>query len=89
MELSERSIQTLEKEGFTSIYEESRTPGQVFYIKSTESPLVIFVTEGSLLISIGNEIKELLPGNRYNVPPNTSLVATAGTQGCQYVIGEM
>lgn len=89
MELSERCIQTLENEGFASVYEWSDGPGVGYAEHQHEAKVTIFVTEGSLLLTVHGETKELLPGDRFDIPPITSHSALAGPAGCQYVIGEM
>ncbi|MBY0309678.1 hypothetical protein K2Q16_00840 [Patescibacteria group bacterium] len=89
MELSERCIQTLENEGFSSVYEESRSPAEQFILPLSEKPITVMVTEGSLLIQEGNETKELLPGDRHDGVSPVPYPATAGPAGCQYVVGEM
>lgn len=89
MELSERCIQTLEKEGFTSVYEWSDEPGVVYDEHQHQDRVTIFITEGSLAIEINGEIKNLLPGDRFDVPPQVPHRGVVGPSGCQYVVGEM
>lgn len=89
MELSERCIKTLENEGFTSVYEWADKPGVVYAEHQHKDRVTIFVTEGSLTLEINGETKQLLPGDRYNVPPQVPHSAVVGPVGCQYVVGEM
>lgn len=89
MELSELCIKTLENEGFSTVYEESRAPGSAFELVNEAASMSIFVSEGTLLVSLDNETKELLPGDRSDVPPGVSQPCIAGPTGCQYVVGEM
>ncbi len=88
MELSERCIQTLEKEGL-SVYETSQLPGHRRESPLSEHKTALFVTEGSLEVTINNETKILKAGDRINLPANSLYSTTAGPNGCQLVIGEM
>lgn len=88
MELSERCIQTLEKEGFSTIYEESEVAGTVHETHVHVYDVAIFVTEGVLEVKINGEKKELSAGDRINIPKNTPHSTLSGPSGCQYVIGE-
>ncbi len=89
MELSERCLQTLEKEGWSHIYEWSDAPGTEYPEHSHRDKVVIFITEGSLTLRIKGEAKELRAGDRYDIPPQTPHAATVGPEGCQFVVGEM
>lgn len=89
MELSERCIQTLENEGFVSVYEWSDPPGTVYGEHVHQGPVTIFVTEGGVVMRIGSETKELRAGDRCDVPVGTPHSAVVGPEGCQYVVGEM
>jgi len=89
MELSERCIQTLEKEGFLYVYECQDKPGELHPEHFYQGKVTIFITEGSLELTIAKHIHLLRPGDRFNIPPQTMHSATAGPHGCQYVVGEM
>lgn len=89
MELSERCIQTLENEGFVSVYEWTDAPGVVYEEHVHQGPVTIFVTDGSLIMKIGKETRELRTGERFDVPMETPHSAVVGPEGCQYVVGEM
>jgi len=88
MELSEHCIQTLEKEGFTTIYEESESSNSTYETHTHEYKVAVFVTEGSLEITINGIVKTLQPGDRANIPANTPHSTIAGPEGCQLVLGE-
>ncbi len=89
MELSERCIQTLEKEGWPHIYEWSDAPGTTYPEHQHQDKVVLFITEGSLELTMGGQTHELRPGDRLDIPPETPHLATVGPEGCQYVVGEM
>jgi hypothetical protein len=89
MELSERCIQTLEKEGFLHVYERQDKPGKVYLPHQHQDKVTIIVTEGSLELSIKGEMYSLRAGGRIDILPGTEHSATAGLSGCQYVVGEM
>jgi quercetin dioxygenase-like cupin family protein len=89
MELSERCIALLEKEGWPEIYEWSDEPGTVYEEHAHAGPVVLFVTAGMVQLRIHGKIHELLPGDRFDIPPHTSHSAQVGSEGCQYVVGEV
>ena len=84
MELSERCIAQLEKEGYQTVYEEQLLGGQSFPIPPLD--MAVFVSEGTLVVH-GDTIAELLPGDRYK-HSSLTISLTAGAEGCQLVIGE-
>jgi quercetin dioxygenase-like cupin family protein len=89
MELSERCIQTLEKEGFPYVYEWKDEPGTVYPEHLHQDKVSIFITEGSLELKIGDESYLLKAGDRFNIPPQVPHSGVVGQEGCQYVVGEM
>ncbi len=88
MELSERCIQILEKEGWPHIYEWQDKPGTVYEEHFHNGKVVFFVIEGSLEIRIAGEVKSLKAGDRFDVPAMTKHSAVVGETGVQYVVGE-
>ena len=89
MELSERCIQTLEKEGFIHIFEEQDAPEAIYPEHSHKEKVVIFITEGSIEVTLLDSVKVLTAGDRFNFPTNTPYSMIVGQNGCQFVIGEM
>ncbi len=89
MELSEKCIQTLEKEGFSYVYEGSCLPGATYSDLVSQEKVTLFVTEGSVETSINSQTKTLKVGDRFNIQPHNPLFIVVGQNGCQYVIGEM
>lgn len=89
MELSERCIAQLEKEGWPHVYEWSDVPGTVYPEHVHTGNVVIFITEGSLQLEIQGQTHQLRTGDRFDVPPQTPHRALVGPEGCQYVVGEM
>ncbi len=89
MELSERCIQTLEKEGFLHVFEEQEASGAIYPEHSHKEKVVIFITEGSMEITVLGSVKLLTAGDRFNIPPNTPYSMVVGPNGCQFVVGEM
>lgn len=89
MELSERCIQALEKEGFPYVYEWSDKSGAVYPEHTHQDKVTMFVTEGSIELTINGQSHSLKAGDRFNIPPQTPHSAIVGPNGCQYVVGEM
>lgn len=88
MELSERCIAQLEKEGYKSVYEEQIAAGVVTEYPNTGTGTSLFVTEGSCVLSFQNKHITVSIGERQTIPHNVPYIITSGKQGCQYVIGE-
>lgn len=89
MELSERFIQTLEKEGFDSVYEWQDVPDTFYSIHSHPNKVTVYVTDGSLIIDIEGRKKVVAAGQRFDIPPETPHSVTASETGAIYIVGEM
>lgn len=88
MELSERIIQTLENEGFTSVYEVSEVIGTVHKERISAGTMSIVVTDGSIEYAFAGNAGTLRTGNRLDIPACIPYYITAGPAGCNYVVGE-
>ncbi len=88
MELSERCIAQLEKEDWPYIYEWQDKPGTVYAEHSHQGKVVLYITEGSIDVTIGGVTHQLKTGDRFDVPPHTPHSATVGPDGVQFVVGE-
>ncbi|MCA9360947.1 hypothetical protein KC845_00150 [Candidatus Kaiserbacteria bacterium] len=89
MELSERYIKTLEKEGFINIYEWQDVSGTEYPLHSHQDKVTIFLTDGSVTFDFSGVKKELVAPIRFDVPPNTPHSAVVGPQGAIFIVGEM
>ena len=89
MELSERCIAQLEKEGWPHIYEWSDPPGTAYAEHHHADKVAIFITEGSLELTLAGQVHQLRTGDRFDVPPQVPHTAVVGPNGCQYVVGEV
>ncbi len=88
MELSERYIQTLEREGYSAICERQDAPGQLHPEHSLPFRAAVLVTDGSLMFDFGDETKEIRATERFNIPADRSHSVTAGPEGAIYIYGE-
>ena len=88
MELSERCIATLEKEGFPFVYETQDAPGAIYEEHRHEGKVSLYVTEGLFEITLAGETKALVAGERVDIPKDTPYSALVGPQGCQLVVAE-
>lgn len=88
MELSERCIAILEKEGFLHIYEWQDAPGTVYEAHYHQGKVTIWVTDGSIMFNLNGEKKEIKPTERFDVPTGVSHSAVVGLQGAIYIVGE-
>ncbi|MCA9362840.1 AraC family ligand binding domain-containing protein [Candidatus Kaiserbacteria bacterium] len=89
MELSERAIQTFEKENFDHIYEHQDPAGTVYPEHSHASKHSIFVTDGSVTFDIGGQKRVITAPLRFDIPANTPHSAVVGPQGWIAIIAEM
>lgn len=89
MELSERCIKTLEREGFVHIFEDQDAPLAIYPEHTHQDKVTVFITEGSFDVAVKNEIISLRAGDRFNFTPHVPYSAAVGPQGCQFVVGEM
>ena len=88
MELSERCIAQLEQEGFVHIYEWQEESGSLFNDRVHTMPTALYITEGSVDITLQGITKTLSTGERLDIPPGIPYSTVAGPNGCQYVAGE-
>lgn len=88
MELSERYIAQLEKEGFLHIYEWQDAPGTVYPTHAHVGKVTIFVTDGSVLFDLNGEKKEIKAPARFDVPVGVNHSTVVGPQGAIYIVGE-
>jgi quercetin dioxygenase-like cupin family protein len=88
MELSERCIQTLEKEGFRHIFEWHDEPNTVYEPHAHKGKVTLFLTDGSLTFDFLGKKKELVAPARFDVPVGETHAAIVGPKGAYYVVGE-
>ncbi len=88
MELSERCIAQLEKEGWAHIYELQDKPGIIYSEHSHQGTVVVLITEGSIVYTVNGVPHSLKTGDRLDIPPRTPHSAVVGPTGVQYVVGE-
>ena len=88
MELSERYIQKLESEGFANVYEWQDSAGTVYPEHAHQGRVSFFVTDGSIVVTINGETKEVKANERYNVPPTVPHSVVVGPEGWIVIIGE-
>ena len=89
MELSEQNIQTLEKEGFTHVYEWSDPAGTVYDEHVHHGPAAVFVTEGAITFQLPTGPQTVRAGERIDIGPDIPHSATVGPNGWQCVVGAM
>ncbi len=88
MEFSERGIQTLEKEGFSSVSELVGSPDVVQSFPEALSPVALLVTDGMLTVVYGSTTRHLQVGDRLDIPSSVPYVISAGPTGYQLIFGE-
>ncbi len=72
-----------------NVYEWQDKPRTVSVEHSHQDKVTIFITEGSIDLTIASKTHSLRTGDRFDVPPRVPCSVIVGPQGCQYVVGEM
>jgi len=88
MELSERFIQTLEREGFAHVYEWQDPAGSVYQEHAHAGKVTIWVTDGSITFTLPDGEKEVLAGERFDIPVGIPHAAVVGPEGWIVIVGE-
>lgn len=88
MELSERCMQTLENEGFPTVYEWSDPARTEYPEHAHEGKVTLFVTDGSITLDFEGTEKVLKAGDRFDVPIGKLHTAVVGDRGWKVVVGE-
>lgn len=88
MELSERWLQTFEREGFVSVFEWQDPAGTIYEEHAHKGRVSLFVTDGSITFDFGGEKKEIMAGQRFDIAPGQKHGAVVGPQGWIVVVGE-
>lgn len=88
MELSERFIQKLEKEGFASVYEWQDPAGTVYEPHSHKGKVSLYVTDGSIEFELSGKKKLVVAGQRFDVPVGVEHSAVVGSKGWIVIVGE-
>ena len=89
MELSERYIQKLEDEGFSFVYDWHDEPGTVYEGHEHKDKVTLYITDGSIELTMAGETKTLHVHDRIDIPPHTKHSGKVGPSGCGFVVGEM
>jgi len=88
MELSERWIDTFEREGFTNVYEWSDPAGTTYDTHAHEGKVSLFVTDGSIVFTFAGVTREIKAGERFDAPVNKEHSAVVGENGWIVIVGE-
>ena len=89
MELSERNIRQLESEDFAVVYEWFDKPGVHHPSHTHNGQVSLLISEGSMDVSFGEELKILNSGDRIDIPAQKEHSVKVGANGCKYVVGQM
>jgi quercetin dioxygenase-like cupin family protein len=88
MELSERYIQTLEKEGFADVFEWQDPAGKTYTEHAHVGKVTHMVTDGSITFTLEGVDKLIKAGDRFNVPVGIPHSMQVGPNGWIGIIGE-
>ena len=88
MELSKRYIAELEKDGFSYIYEWQDEASTEYPKHSHRGRVTLCLTDGSLTITIGGTVYELVAPRVFEIPVGVPHSAIVGPYGAIYIVGE-
>jgi quercetin dioxygenase-like cupin family protein len=88
MELSERWIQTFEREGFAHVYEWSDQAGTTYPSHAHQGKVSIFVSDGSCTFDFDGEKRVVSAGQRFDIPVGKEHSAVVGPRGWIVIVGE-
>jgi len=88
MELSERFIQTLEKEGFADVFEWQDAAGTQYAEHTHTGKVTYMITDGSIIFTSDGISQEIPAGKRYDVPVGLPHSMKVGPRGWIGIIGE-
>lgn len=85
----EQLKQTLKDEGFLHIFEWKDGPDTEYEAHAHKGEVAIYILDGGLTFWFGEEEKNLMKGDRFDVPVGKEHKAKVGPQGCHFLVGEM
>lgn len=89
MTINEQEIKSqLIKEGFGGVFTYQDDPNFEYARHTHEKSAVHVILEGSMTLTDAEGAKELLAGERINIPAGTVHSAKMGPRGCKYIVGE-
>lgn len=88
MELSERYIQQLEKDGYNPVYEHYDEPNTTYKTHAHKEEHAMIIVEGSMKVMIDADMTTYFVNDRFVIPSNVEHSVVIGPKGCKYVIGE-
>jgi hypothetical protein len=88
MELSERYIQTLEKEGFADVFEWQDSAGKAYVEHVHAGKVTYLITDGAITFTLQGVDKVVQAGDRFNVPVGIPHSMLVGPQGWIGIVGE-
>jgi len=88
MELSERYIQTLEKEGFADVFEWQDAAGTAYAEHTHVGKVTYMVTDGTITFTLAGVDKLMKAGDRFDVPAGVPHSMLVGPHGWIGIVGE-
>lgn len=80
----------LQSEGFVHVYDWHDEPGVEYESHVHKGRVSIFVESGSVTFKFSDgTIKTISSNERFDVPVGLEHSAVVGSEGCDYVVGEM
>ncbi len=81
-------IEQLNKEGFGDVEVYEDKPNLEYYKHTHEKLTVHIIISGSMELTDENGIKELVAGERFDIPAGATHSAKIGSLGCKYIVAE-
>jgi mannose-6-phosphate isomerase-like protein (cupin superfamily) len=89
MNLNEKELtQQLYAEGFTRVFVWTDGSGVHYAEHTHKSETVHIILTGQMTLEMDGQSEVYQPGDRVDVPPGQTHIATMGPEGCRYLVGE-
>ncbi len=79
----------LKDEGFLHIYEWEDGPNVSYAPHAHKDRVAMYILKGGLTFHFADKDVTLTEGGRFDVPKGEEHSAQVGTEGCQFLVGEM
>jgi quercetin dioxygenase-like cupin family protein len=80
----------LKSEGFVHVYEWHDEPGTKYPVHSHKGKVALFIEKGDVTFNFSDNTTHVVKsGERFDVPIGLEHSATVGSNGCDYIVGEM
>lgn len=88
MQTKESQTEIFKNEGFAHVYEWTDVPGFEYAKHAHLGRVAYYILAGSLNVIFHDTVRELMPGDRFDVPVGILHEAIIGKEGATYLVAE-